>query len=95
MSSETGRAKTANASRYLQQLARHWAHNNEVVFDATSADIVLRGNRVQLQADADALVATLTTGPEGDLARLREAFEDHINRFAYREAPLPLEWSAQ
>ena len=93
MSSETGSAATANASRYLQQLAKHWAHNNEVTFDKTSADIALRGNRVEMRAEPDALVATLTTGPDGDAARLRQVFEDHINRFAFREAPLPFEWS--
>ena len=93
MSSETGRAKTASASRYLQQLAKHWAHNNEVTFDAASADIALRGNRVELRAKPEALVATLTTGPDGDAVRLRQVFEDHINRFAFREAPLPFEWT--
>jgi len=95
MSSETGRAATENASRYLQQLAKHWSHNNEVTFDKTSADIALRGNRVQMRAEPDALVVTLTTGPEGDAARLRQVFEDHINRFAFREAPLPFTWSAE
>ena len=25
---QTGRATTVHASRYLQQLAKHWAHNN-------------------------------------------------------------------
>lgn len=92
MSTETGRAVTASASRYLQQLAKHWAHNNEVTFDARSADIALRGNRVQMRAEPEALFATLTTGPEGDPVRLRQVFEDHINRFAFREAPLPFEW---
>ncbi|MBX9896717.1 MAG: DUF2218 domain-containing protein [Qipengyuania sp.] len=94
MSSEIGRAPTAHASRYLQQLAKHWAHDNQVTFDTCQADIALRGNRVELRAEPDALVATLTTGPEGDPARLRQVFEDHIDRFAFREAPLPFEWSA-
>jgi hypothetical protein len=93
MSSEIGRAATAHASRYLQQLAKHWAHNHEVTFDAQSADIALRGNRVELRAEPAALVAILTPGPEGNAARLRQVFEDHINRFAFREAPLPFEWS--
>lgn len=95
MSSETARAATANASRYLQQLAKHWAHKNEVRFDPTSADIALRGNTVQLKATAEALIVTLTTGPGGDPLRLRQVFEEHINRFAFREAPLPFEWSSE
>lgn len=93
MTTETGRAPTANASRYLQQLAKHWAHKNEVHFDKVSADIALRGNRVSLRAENEALIAELTTGPEGDPDRLRHVFEEHINRFAFREAPLPFEWT--
>jgi hypothetical protein len=94
MSTETGRAPTEHASRYLQQLAKHWAHNNAVTFDKTSAEILLRGNRVAMRAEPDTLVAVLTTGPDGDPARLRQVFEDHINRFAFREAPLPFVWTA-
>jgi hypothetical protein len=92
---ETGRAQTASASRYMQQLAKHWAHKNEVTFDAAEADVALRGNRVQMRAEPDALLVTLTTGPDGDQARLRQVFEEHINRFAFREAPLPFVWSEQ
>lgn len=92
MTIQTGHAATAHASRYLQQLAKHWSHRNEVTFDATSADIALRGNRVELRAESGALIATLRTGPDGDPAKLREVFEEHINRFAFREAPLPFEW---
>lgn len=94
MSTESGRASTAHASRYLQQLAKHWAHNNEVTFDKTSADIALRGNFVGMRAADDTLIATLTTGPEGNPVRLRQVFEEHINRFAFREAPLPFEWTS-
>ena len=60
-------------------------------FDATSADNALRGNRVQLRAELGALIVTLVSDPEGDRDRLRQVFEDHINRFAFREAPLPFE----
>jgi hypothetical protein len=93
MSSESGRAATSHASRYLQQLAKHWSHKNEVSYGKTNAQIALRGNQVALRAEPDALHATLTTGPEGDAERLRRVFEEHINRFAFREAPLPLEWT--
>lgn len=94
MNTETGRASTAHASRYLQQLAKHWAHKNDVTFDKTTADIALRGNRVSLRAADGWLIATLTIGPDGDSDRLRQVFEEHINRFAFREAPLPFEWTS-
>ncbi len=93
MTVQNGRAETVHASRYLQQLAKHWAHRNEVTFDPFTADIALHGNRVRMQARADALMVELVTGPDGDQMRLREVFEEHINRFAFREAPLPFEWN--
>ena len=93
MTTIKGSTATAHASRYLQQLSKHWAHKNEVTFDASHADIALRGNRVEMDADADGLKVTLTTGPDGDAGRLRGAFEEHINRFAFREAPLPFVWT--
>lgn len=95
MSVETGRATTAHASRYLQQLAKHWAHRNVVTFDTEHADIALRGNRVQMQAEPDGLVVTLTTGPEGNPLRLRSVFEEHINRFAFREGELSFNWQSR
>lgn len=93
MSVQQGKAATAHASRYLQQLAKHWAHKNEVTFDAEHADILLRGNRVTMHAEADALLVTLEAGPDADPMQLRTVFEEHINRFAFREAPLPFEWT--
>ncbi len=95
MSVETGRAPTDHASRYLQRLAKHWAHRNEVTFDPEQADIALRGNRVQMRAEPDELVVTLITKPEGDATRLRSVFEEHINRFAFREGALSFDWKPQ
>lgn len=95
MSSQCGRAATAHASRYLQQLAKHWAHQNEVTFSETLADIALRGNRVRMEATPEALLVTLTVAPGADPGRLRQVFEDHINRFAFREAPLPFDWTVE
>ena len=36
----TANVPTASASRYLQQLCKHWAHNLAVTFDAREGRIV-------------------------------------------------------
>lgn len=92
MTAMTGRAPTAHASKYLQQLSKHWSHKNSVVFDALDATIALGDNRIGMHAEPEALIATLTPGPLEDPARLQRVFEAHINRFAFREAPLDFKW---
>ncbi|WP_217429759.1 DUF2218 domain-containing protein [Sphingomonas bacterium] len=89
----TGTVPTAHASRYLQQLAKHWSHKFAVDFDATRASIPLPLGLVTMTAGADALGVELAPAPDGEPERLRHVFEEHINRFAFREAPLPFTWT--
>jgi hypothetical protein len=84
---------TASASRYLQQLAKHWSHKMAVVFSAEEGTIDFpNGARLAMRADADTLDLLLTV-PEGeDTGRMREVVASHLDRFAFREAPLTFDW---
>jgi hypothetical protein len=101
MNSETGQserrgsADTTHAKRYLQQLCKHWSHKFAVEVADDSGAIDLPAGRVLMRAEASRLVVTIEPGPEGDGARLQQVFEEHINRFAFREAPLPFEWTIE
>ena len=89
----TGSAKTENASRYLQQLCKHWSHKATAEFDAAQGSITFdTGNRVTMTASADQLGITATTGPRGDLTRWKQVITDHLVRFAFREE-LSVEWA--
>ena len=93
---------TAHASRYLQQLCKHWQHNLAVAFtpnhgtvtfprDARGADHPGDG-----LATLDAGESTLTvridaTSPE-QLDGLKTVVARHLDRFAFREAPLAFDW---
>ena len=93
---------TANGSRYLQQLCKHWAHNLEVEFtpergtikfprDARGATWPADG-LVTMVAHPDALECRIdASGPE-HLAGLKGALARHLDRFAFREAPLTFPW---
>lgn len=95
---------TANASRYLQQLCKHWAHNLAVEFDARRGIIVFprdaRGaswqgdGRVSFAAADDRLDCRIDASEPGQLEALKGAVERHLDRFAFREAPLPFDWQA-
>jgi hypothetical protein len=90
-----GSAATDKAASYLQQLAKHWRHKFPVTSDAASTRIDLPSGKISMAAAPDRLRVWIAPGPEADGARLQQVFEDHINRFAFREAPLPFVWTQE
>jgi len=93
MASATGIAPTENGSRYLQQLCKHWAHKFEVNFDAGSGRIDLNGTQVDLSASPTDLTVLLDAPDAETLEKMKQVVADHLDRFAFREAPLPFIWS--
>ncbi len=89
----TGFAKTQNASRYLQQLCKHWSHEFEVEFDTLSgkihfSDVII----VDLTAQDDGIAIEFHMPDTAGLDALRDVVSKHLDRFAFREAPLPYLW---
>jgi hypothetical protein len=82
---------TEHASRYLQQLCKHWAHKFPVEFDPNHGVIDLSLGRTALDADATALHIAVTVDEAGSLERLETVVADHIKRFAFREE-LAFDW---
>jgi len=87
------RLPTHAASRYLQQLAKHWSHKMEVAFTAEEGTIDFpNGSRLAMRADSEALDVVLTVPAGEDAARMRGVVASHLDRFAFREAPLTFDW---
>jgi uncharacterized protein len=88
-----GFAPTASASRYVQQLVKHWSHKFETRF-ADGIGFVLFGEDIQARFDAleAGIRITLDTPGTEEDARLRSVIERHLDRFAFREAPLAFHW---
>ena len=87
------RVPTASASRYLQQLAKHWSHKMAVDFSAEEGTIAFpNGSRLDMKAAADSLDLVLTVPAAEDAERMREVVASHLDRFAFREAPLTFDW---
>lgn len=92
------------ASRYLQQLCKHWQHNLEVRFTPDHGEIVFPRNArgadwpadglVTFDASADQLTVTVAASSPDHLAALEGAVARHLDRFAFREAPLRFDWQA-
>lgn len=100
--SSEARVPTANGSRYLQQLCKHWAHNLAVEFTPEQGSVVFpkdaRGaawagdGRVVFTAESDALRVRIEASEPGQLEGLQGAVARHLDRFAFREAPLEFDW---
>jgi hypothetical protein len=98
----TANVPTSSASRYLQQLCKHWSHNLAVTFDADEGRIVFpkdaRGlnfpgdGAVILKAHETALEVRVDASAPEQLEGLKGAVARHLDRFAFREAPLAFDW---
>lgn len=92
MTTSTASVPTAHASRYLQQLCKHWSHKFAVEFDTHCGAIPLPMGMVTLTADEAMLEVTLTPHDLAQLERMQKVVAEHLDRFAFREAPLPFAW---
>jgi len=102
--SATAAVPTAHASKYLQQLCKHWQHNLAVEFTADHGTVTFpkdaRGadwpgdGLVTFDAGPDALSVRIDASVGEQLEGLQGAVARHLDRFAFREAPLTFDWRA-
>lgn len=81
---------TENASRYLQQLCKHFAHKVDVEFTPETGTVTLPFGTCNLTADARQLVLK-GTSKASNLPRLEAFLGSHLARFAFRENPT-IDW---
>ena len=86
--------KTEHASRYLQQLCKHWSHRFEVEFNETAGKVPFSPETsLGLAANSSSLIMTLNVEKLEDLERMQAVVADHLKRFAFREE-LDVVWTA-
>lgn len=103
--SSTARVATLHASRYLQQLCKHWRHTLAVEFDETKGRVTFPHNArgaawpgdatLVMRVRDDGLECSLEASNGGQLEALKGAVSRHLDRFAFREAPLGFDWRDQ
>ncbi len=92
MSSSIARVETVHASRYLQQLCKHWSHKFAVEFDEAAGCVPFGDDQfLRLSAAEDVLTMTLDAPGSGSTERLESVVTDHLKRFAFREE-LAISW---
>lgn len=93
---------TENASRYLQQLCKHWAHNLQVEFTPENGTVIFpkdaRGADypgdavVTFNAVEDGLDLRIDASSSEQLEGLKDVVQRHLDRFAFRQGELQYDW---
>src|SRR6202142_2242470 len=81
----SAKVPTANASKYIQQLCKHWSHRLEVDFTEQKGGVRFPDAVVPLVVQPADLTVTVE--------RMKDVGASPLDRFAFREAPLKFDWS--
>jgi hypothetical protein len=84
---------TANGAKYMQQLCKHWSHKLEVELSEQRGVVKFSAAVAIFELEAGALQVTIE-GEEGEtVERMKGVVASHLDRFAFREAPLRFDWA--
>ncbi len=85
---------TENGWKYLQQLCKHWSHKLDVELAEKSGTVRFAEATATMSADEVGLTVVIDAASDEGLERMKGVVASHLDRFAFREAPLPFEWRA-
>ena len=92
----TGLAHCEKPERYIKQLVSHWGHKFATSYDEGDGMGTFpfsEHTSAVMTARPEGIAITLTTADKEENERMRGVIERHIDRFAFREAPLTYEWN--
>lgn len=93
MTQVEARVPTASGGKYVQQLCKHWAHKLPVELDGDTGVVTFVGAMATMTADAEAIDVTVRGEDREQVDRLKDVVAQHLDRFAFREAPLTYNWA--
>lgn len=89
----TGTFATENASRYLQQLCKHFGHKVDVDFNETEARLAMPLGPVTMTADTEVLTINVSAADADSIGVARKVIDSHLERFAFREDFKTMSWA--
>lgn len=92
MIKQTGTFNTANASKYLQQLCKHFAHKVEVTYDPTHGEAAMPNGPAVFDATDEMLTITVSGDSAEKLEQMRHVIDIHLKKFAFREEFEAMNW---
>ncbi|MCB2078621.1 MAG: DUF2218 domain-containing protein [Novosphingobium sp.] len=92
MTTVRGLVPTPNGGKYVRQLCKHWSHKLDTSLDGETGTIRFPAAVVTFDAREDVIALDITGDDPAEIERLRGVVERHLDRFAFREAPLQYDW---
>lgn len=92
MATSTASVPTDNGGRYLLQLCKHWSHKFDVAIDGNRGKVALPQALATMVAEPGTLQVTIDAEDPAVLDRMKGVVAEHLDRFAFREAPLDFDW---
>lgn len=93
MNTMAATVKTANGGKYVRQLCKHWSHKLETRVEGDTGTVAFPAAVARMAADEEAIAITISGEDRAEVERLTDVVARHIDRFAFREAPLAYEWA--
>lgn len=94
MMKATARFRTEHGRKYLVQLCKHFAHKIEVDYTEERGRCELSSGPAEMAADDEGITFVVSAEDETGLDRAKDVIARHLARFAFREDPGELPWSA-
>lgn len=94
MPTAIARVPTPNGGKYVRQLLKHWAHKLDVALEGDRGTVRFGGATAVMDARPDAIELILDAQDAETLERMKGVLASHLERFAFREAPLAFHWIA-
>ena len=93
MITSSARFETQNASRYMQQLLKHFAHKIEVSYDEKEGRAELGQGPAHLRADESGLTVQVSGEDLRAVIEARYVIDKHLVTFAFRDGFSGFSWS--
>lgn len=93
MLTTTGKLKTEHASKYLQQLCKHFAHKIEVDFDTQKGWVAFEMGKAHMTADTEGLTVTCEVAEPEAVIAVHNVIDSHLAKFAFRETVKTMTWT--
>lgn len=84
---------TGSGAKYVAQLCKHWGHKFAVEMDGETGIIPFGEATATLAPDATGIAIAISGEDRETVERLTGVVATHIDRFAFREAPLAYDWA--
>ena len=94
MLTATGTFSTENASKYLVQLCKHFAHKIDVSYDETQGSCSLPMGTAAMTANPEQLRVDVEVKDAEGLKQVKHVIDVHLERFVFREDFKNMDWTS-